>query len=115
MKNRLFMASLGLVLLFALSFAACKHDSDATPFDGTWERSGGGYTLVFSENNWTNLQGGANAYKGIFTYDAATLTRNITHYWNGSSWVSQPGATNVHSYTLNGNILIIDGVTYNRQ
>lgn len=115
MKNKVFTASLGLVLLFALSFAGCKHDSDASPFDGTWKRSDGGYTMVMSGNNWVSFLNGENNYKGTFTYDESMLTLNFTQGWNGSSWVSYSAAPQTATYNLSGNTLTFGGHIWTRQ
>jgi hypothetical protein len=113
------MASLGLVLLFALSFAACKHDSDVTTkFEGRWGATNGSdtFTYIFSGNNFTFLKNNVNVYKGTFTYDDATLFLNITNYWNNGAWVSYSGPPEPQPYSLNGDTLILNTTNiYTRQ
>jgi hypothetical protein len=119
MKNKVFMASLGLVLLFALSFAACKHDSDiTTKFEGRWGATGGGdtYTYIFSGNNFTFLKNNVNVYKGTFSYDDTMLFLNVTHEWNTGTWVLFGAQALPEPYSLNGDTLILNTTNiYTRQ
>jgi hypothetical protein len=77
MKNKVFMASLGLVLLFALSFAACKNEPDAaTIFEGDWtiSFSGNTYTLQIRGTSMTRLTNGNQVGVGTFDYTDTTFT-----------------------------------------
>jgi hypothetical protein len=105
MKNRFFTASLGLVLLFALAFMACKNEPDAgTKFEGDWTftNSTGAHTLQMRGANWTHLKGGAYQTGGSFTYTDTAITFTLS---NG-------GGSDVSNYNLSGNTMTLTGGTF---
>ena len=124
MKKKTLLLVIGIIFLIGLLLTACGNgaNGDTNVFEGKW---------VFTETNMTGtysneLTFSGNTYrweiykttptpvsycegsKGTFTYNATTITFNITHEsFNGIDWVSSPDSGTIN-YQISGENLIFD-------
>ena len=124
MKKKLIF---GLMLIFSLSFVVVgcgDSDSDdtTTKFEGTWNKQGDSYQVIFNGNNYLAKNSGENSGKGTFTFIGTDLTLDYTHYWDNGNWITESGSwTCTYNFT-NDDTFVLSGIgtnsaygTYTRQ